>query len=857
MPTTAAMPPNRGTLMSDLKRPLRGRWKWLALAALCLLFAQATLAQQIVKSVAQFSFVPTDVATDASGNVYVLDSNGGKVIRIAPNGTRTTVAGGGSSYWGDNGPATQAALGGPTAIAVAGDGTLYIAEFVTQRVRAVGSDGIIRPFAGVIGCDICGIYGGDGGPAVNASIGFVGDIAVGPTGDLFIADRDAGRIRRVTNGIINTVAGNGSYADTGDGGPALNAGLYLPRALAVGADGSMYIGNFYGTLVRRVGPDGIINRLAGDGIAGSTGDGGPALLAHLQSAYGLGADGANNVYLTNYAGSYTNVRRVDAAGIISRATGGTANPFSEGMPALDAPINSVTAVYASTSGTVYVADYNTKTVYRVYTPAPPARPAAPDALAGNGEALVTFSEAVGDGPILYSVESDPAAGTDANDATASLVHRVTGLANGTPYRFRVIASNLVGDSPASDWSNEVTPKPVAAAPTQLVATAGSVGTVNLVFQPSSDAAALGVTGYHVVSYPAGAVDAADGTTATSRTLTGLQFGTSYVFTASAINSQGLGLPSEPSNALILHSPPSPPTIYVGSFGQTEVRIDFGEMPDSGDTPITGYTLSVSPADWTDPYAGTLYPNRYVSGLQPGVTYTITATASNANLTSAPSAPVIVTVGYPPSPPDIINVDVGSGAATVSFGGSSASPAVTGYRMQVESINGEILQTADLPPDQFSFTASIPNGQTARFAVVAINALGESAPAYSNYFTPRGVGASISDAQVVEGNNGTRDMVFTLTLDHTMPVPVNLYVYTTDGSAIAGDDYQMTNKTVTIAAGKTFGKVVVPILGDMLAEANETLLLWLNPNSEALVLREIGLGTIINDDCVNGKSRCNP
>ena len=196
-------------------------------------------------------------------------------------GVINTFAGGG---WvpgigvGDGGPATQAELGVPEGVAVGPDGRVYISEVVGARVRRVDASGIITTVAGT------GTPGfsGDGGPATSAMLSDPHGVAVAPDGTLYIADRSNHRIRRVdANGIITTVAGTGAYGFSGDGGPATLAQLNEPFGVALGPDGSLYIADTFNHRTRRVGPDGIITTVAGPGANGVLGDGGPATQAFL------------------------------------------------------------------------------------------------------------------------------------------------------------------------------------------------------------------------------------------------------------------------------------------------------------------------------------------------------------------------------------------------------------------------------------------------------------------------------------------------------------------------------------------------------------------------------------------------
>jgi RHS repeat-associated protein len=211
---------------------------------------------------------PRGVALAPDGSLYFAESEQNRVLRVDPDGIITTIAGNGQyGFSGDGGPATQAQFRNPTGVALAADGSLYIADPWGGRIRWVSPD---RRITTVAGGGLAG-SSGDGGPATEAYLSWPMGVALAADGSLYIAE--SGRIRRVgPDGRITTVAGNGQYGFSGDGGPAMQASFTWARAIAVATDGSLYISDTESYRIRRVGPDGIITTVAGSGLAGSSGD---------------------------------------------------------------------------------------------------------------------------------------------------------------------------------------------------------------------------------------------------------------------------------------------------------------------------------------------------------------------------------------------------------------------------------------------------------------------------------------------------------------------------------------------------------------------------------------------------------
>jgi sugar lactone lactonase YvrE len=309
---------------------------------------------------AELSF-PTAVAVDASGNVYIADYENNRIRKVS-NGVITTVAGswgGGSSYRGDGGPATSAVLDGPWGVAVDAAGTLYIAE--NTRIRMV-SNGVIATVAG-------GGSSLDNGPATSAWLKTPSGVAVDAAGDLYIADSGHNRICKVSNGVITTVAGGGT-SGLGDNGPATGAALAFPSDVAVDAAGNLYIADSGNKRIRKV-SNGVITTVAGkDGTNGYSGDNGLATSAELSFPEGVAVDAAGNLYIAD--ASNATIRMV-TNGVIRPVAGRNIACFDwgascgDGGPATSAYLNSPTGVAVDASGKIYIADAFNRRI-RVLTP---------------------------------------------------------------------------------------------------------------------------------------------------------------------------------------------------------------------------------------------------------------------------------------------------------------------------------------------------------------------------------------------------------------------------------------------------------------------------------------------------------
>jgi hypothetical protein len=331
----------------------------------------------------------------------------GTALAVSGSNTITTVAGRSMfpGFAGDGGPATRALFGGFNYIEVDRQGSLYIADTAGYRIRKVNPRGTISTIAcnGKVG------FTGDGGPAKSARCRPVG-IAVDARGTVYFTDADNGRIRKIANGRITVVAGIGGLQGfSGDGGPATRAQLAGPNGLAVDSTGNVYVADTENNRIRRITPGGTITTFAGTGTRGFSGDGGPATAAELADPFDVATDPLGDVYVADagnkrlrkvgpdgtittvasvdvlgiavgrqgeiYASGDSRVRKVAANGTVTVVAGNGKSGFSGDYgPAAKARLFGAIGVAVDAKGDLYIGDGENRRIRKVWNGPAPKRP---------------------------------------------------------------------------------------------------------------------------------------------------------------------------------------------------------------------------------------------------------------------------------------------------------------------------------------------------------------------------------------------------------------------------------------------------------------------------------------------------
>ena len=513
-------------------------------------------------------FDPIGVAADTSGNFYIAEAGSFRVRKVNSARVISTLAGNGSlGFSGDGGPATSAALNPPRngyqGIAVDGAGNVYIADHNNNRVRKVDSAGIISTVAG----SGLPISGGDGGAATRAGLAGPSGVAVDSAGNLYIAELTGARVRKVTTaGTISTVAGSGALGFAGDGGPATSAAFFAPIAVTVDGAGNLYIADTTAARIRKVNAAGIITTVAGNGTHGSSaGDGGPATSAALDPL-GMAVDSAGNLFV---AEQNNRIRKVDTAGIISTIAGNGNVGFSgDGGPAIRAELWSPADVTLDASGNLYIADTNNSRIRRI-TGAGAASNGTTVSLVANA-----FGEAATIAPNTW-IEikgTNLAGGTriwgDADFATGRMPTQLDGVSvtvNGKSAFVYYISPTQV---------NVLTPPDALTGPVEVRLTYGSAASSMMVAAQTYSPSFFVFDGVHATAIHAN----------------GSLLGSTTLY-------PGLSTPAAPNETV---------TLYANGLGPTSVPIESGAVTQSGTLPqlpiikIGGITATVTFAGLVSP-----------------------------------------------------------------------------------------------------------------------------------------------------------------------------------------------------------------------------------------------------------------
>ena len=608
---------------------------------------------------------PTGIAVDANGNVYIADYDNNRVRMVsADTGYISTVAGSGEAgYSGDGSSATSADLSQPCSVATDAEGNIYIADRGNNRIRKVtASNGIITTIAGNGSGDG---YNGDGIPATAAELDTPQGVAVDGQGNIYIADTSNSRIREVASetGIISTVAGMAGYGYNGDGIQATSALLQNPTGVTVDADGNLFIADFENARVRKVTKaTGIISTIAGNGTGGYGGDGGLATSAELAGPYDVFVDGLGDVFIAD-AGNNRIREVVAATSVISTVAGDGQSGYSgDGGPATSAGLSRPDGVMLDSRGNLYIADTQNQRIrvvgnqdsggMTVATPTVTVTPSSSSITTAQSLSVsVTVSGGTGNptptGSVILTSGSYGSTATSLSGGSATINVPAGSLAIGT----ETLTVNYTPDSNSSSSYNS------AAGTASVTITAPSETTPTLTVTPSSSsittAQALSVA--VVVSGGSGSPAPTGSVTLTSG---------SYISAATTL-SGGSATISIPAGSLAIgadtltvnYIPDSnSSSIYNGAAGAASVSVTTA-APASyslSDTPVTvnpgssgTSTVTITGADG---YAGTVSLACSVTNSPAGatdlptcsssqtVTLSPSTTAGTATVTIATTAP---------------------------------------------------------------------------------------------------------------------------------------------------------------------------------------------------------------------------
>ena len=308
---------------------------------------------------------PFGISHDNKGNFYIADRGNNRVRKIDQRGIITTIAGDGThSFGGDYGPANQSSLAFPTDVIVDSLGTVYIADRNNNRVRKIDRLGVITTLMGLSQTE----FNGDNEISAETTLHLPFALALNGEDRLLVVDRNHFRVRevRLQSNQVETIAGNGTFLFRGDGGPGGGATLDAPSGIALDSKGNVLFADRLHQRIRKVGSNGIIETVIGNGKQGNEGNGRPGIEATLHLPEVLVMDREDNIYLTQRTGNAWIIRKSNAEGIITHFAGnGRQGNTGDGGPAIEASFHTISDIAADGSGNIFIADSINRNIRKV------------------------------------------------------------------------------------------------------------------------------------------------------------------------------------------------------------------------------------------------------------------------------------------------------------------------------------------------------------------------------------------------------------------------------------------------------------------------------------------------------------
>jgi serine/threonine-protein kinase len=295
---------------------------------------------------------PVGITADAFGNVYVADYDNHKIRKITAAGVVTTLAGNGFAGNAD-GVGTAASFNYPSGVAVDASGNIYVADWLSHKIRKITPAGVVSTFAGD------GLQNSDDGPGTTASFDHPSAVAIDTSGNIYVADYENHKIRKITAaGMVSTLAGSGSLGSAD--GPGNVASFTFPSGVAVDASGNVYVADWYFNKIRKITPAGVVSTFAGDGTAGATD--GTGIAASFNRPEGVVADASGNIYVADRLNH--KIRKITTTGLVSTLAGSGSTGATDG-PGTTVSFNAPFGVAVDASGNVYVADLGNNKIRKI------------------------------------------------------------------------------------------------------------------------------------------------------------------------------------------------------------------------------------------------------------------------------------------------------------------------------------------------------------------------------------------------------------------------------------------------------------------------------------------------------------